>query len=215
MNIAVEKMVQDAISCTGIESIINANKTIDFFSEDFTKELLKVNMPITKFNALLKLLKKTVREYEKENKVKSVEFDKRLRKVVDEYNKRDNLIFTSEVVANFVNELSDKLIEILKDLETERKSFATFGITVEEKVFFDILVRVRDDHKFDYADEKCLILAKAIKKLVDDKSKFANWTKRTDIKNQLKMDLTVLLYKSGYPPEWNKEIFEKLLEQLN
>ncbi len=215
MNIAVEKMVQDAISCTGIENIIDTNKSINFFSEDFTKELEKVKMPITKFNALLKLLRKTVREYERENKVKSVKFDKLLRRVVDEYNKRDNLIFTSEVVENFVNELSDKLLEILKDLETEKNSFSTFGISVAEKVFFDILVKVRDDHKFEYADEKCLILAKAIKELVDDKSKFANWTNRTDIKNQLNMDLTVLLYKSGYPPEWKKEIFEKLLEQVN
>lgn len=215
MNIAVEKMVQDAISCTGIENIIDANKTINFFSEDFKKELSKVKMPITKFNALLKLLRKTVREYERENKVKSVEFDKRLRKVVDEYNKRDNLIFTSEVVSNFVNELSDKLLEILNDLETEKKSFATFGITLEEKVFFDILVKIREDHKFDYADEKCLVLAKEIKEVVDSKSKFANWKNRTDIKNQLKKDLTILLYRRGYPPEWNKEIFEKIFEQVN
>lgn len=27
------------------------------------------------------------------------------------------------------------------------------------------------------------------------------------------MDLTVLLYKNGYPPEWNEEVFEKVIEQ--
>lgn len=27
------------------------------------------------------------------------------------------------------------------------------------------------------------------------------------------MDLTVLLYKHGYPPEWDEEIFEKVMEQ--
>ncbi|MBU7006683.1 type I restriction enzyme endonuclease domain-containing protein [Phosphitispora fastidiosa] len=26
-------------------------------------------------------------------------------------------------------------------------------------------------------------------------------------------DLTVLLYKNGYPPEWDEEVFEKVLEQ--
>lgn len=27
------------------------------------------------------------------------------------------------------------------------------------------------------------------------------------------MDLTVLLYKNGYLPEWNEEVFEKVLVQ--
>ena len=27
------------------------------------------------------------------------------------------------------------------------------------------------------------------------------------------MDLTVLLYKNGYPPEWDEEVFEKVMEQ--
>ena len=41
----------------------------------------KVNLPITRFNALLKLLKKAITAYGKTNKVKSVEFDERLRNV--------------------------------------------------------------------------------------------------------------------------------------
>jgi hypothetical protein len=64
-----------------------------------------------------------------------------------------------------------------------------------------------------YADEKCVTLAKEIKLLVDDKAQFADWSTRDDIKNQLNMDLTVLLYKNGYPPEWDEEVFEKVLEQ--
>ena len=209
MNIVVEKMVQDAISCTGIENIVNTSKSINLFDETFEKELSKIKMPITKFNALLKVLRKTIIEYEHENKVQSMEFDRRLRKIVDEYNSRDNLKFTSDVVADFVNELSDKLIEIMKDLDKGRNH------PFEGKVFFDILVKVRNEHNFDYADEKCLILAKEIKALVDDKSKFTNFMNRTDIKNQLEMNLKILLYKNGYPPEWNKEIFGKLLEQFS
>ena len=61
--------------------------------------------------------------------------------------------------------------------------------------------------------EKCVILAKKIKELVDDKAQFADWATRDDIKNQLNMELTVLLYKNGYPPEWDEEVFEKVMEQ--
>lgn len=213
MNRVVENMVRDAISCTGIENIVDEHKSVDLFSEEFLAELRKVKLPITQFNALLKLVRKAITAYGKTNKVKAIEFDERLRRVVDEYNSRDKLVFTSEVVSDFVNDLSDKLIEILNDLNEDRSSFEKMGITYEEKAFYDILVKVRDAHKFEYSDDKCVILAKKIKELIDDKSQFADWSNRDDIKNKLNMDLTVLLYKNGYPPEWDEEVFEKVLEQ--
>ena len=98
-------------------------------------------------------------------------------------------------------------------MKESRESFRKIGLTFEEKAFYDILVKVRNDHGFPYADEKCVILAKKIKELVDDKAKFADWATRDDIKNQLNMELTVLLYKNGYPPEWDEEVFEKVMEQ--
>ena len=213
MNAAVEEMVQNAITCTGIENIVDDHVSVDLFSDDFLIELQKVNLPITRFNALLKLLKKAITAYGKTNKVKSVEFDERLRKVVEAYNNRDKLVFTSEVVADFVNDLSDQIMKIMQDLKEDKESFEKMGITYEEKAFYDILIKVRDDHQFPYAEEKCLVLAKKIKELVDDKAQYADWSTRDDIKNQLNMDLTILLYQNGYPPEWDEEVFDKVMEQ--
>ena len=213
MNRVVEDMVRDAIACTGIENIVDNHKQVDLFSDEFLSELQTVKMPITRFNALLKLLRKAITAYGKTNKVKAIAFDERLKAVVDAYNNRDKLVFTSTVVADFVNDLSNQLIQILKDLQDDKTSFEKLGITFEEKAFFDILVKVRDDHGFPYENEKCLELAKKIKELVDDKAQFADWSTRDDIKNQLNMELTVLLYKNGYPPEWDEEVFEKVMEQ--
>ena len=213
MNHVVEDMVRDAIACTGVENIVDEHKSVDLFSDEFLDELKKVKMPITRFNALLKLLRKAITAYGRTNKVKAIAFDERLKQVVDAYNSRDKLVFTSEVVADFVNDLSDQLIQILKDLQEDKSSFEKLGITYEEKAFYDILVKVRDDNGFKYEDEKCLVLAKKIKELVDDKAQFADWSTRDDIKNQLNMDLTVLLYQNGYPPEWDEEVFEKVMEQ--
>ena len=213
MNQVVEGMVREAISCTGVENIVDEDKSFDLFGEDFEKRLNAVKMPITKFNALIKLLRKAIISYGRVNKIKSIEFDERLRKVVELYNTRDKLVFTSEVVADFVNDLSDELIKIFKELEIDKTSFKAMGISYEEKAFYDILVKVRDDHGFVFADEKCVSLAKKIKKLVDDKLQYADFFNREDIKNQLNMDLTVLLYKNGYPPEWDEEVFEKVMQQ--
>lgn len=213
MNRVVEQMVKDAISCTGIENIVNSDEPEDLFGEKFSKELDSINLPISKFNALLKLLRKAISNYGQTNKVKAIEFDKRLKAVVEKYNERDALVFTSEVVADFINDLSDELIKIMQDLQFDQTSFEKIGISYEEKAFYDILVKVRDDHEFVYEDDKCVVLAKKIKELVDDKAQFADWSTRDDIKNQLNMDLTKLLYKNGYPPQWDDEVFEKVLEQ--
>ena len=213
MNQVVEEMVQKAISCTGIENIIDEHKSTDLFSDEFLAELNQVKLPITKFNAMLKLLRKAITAYGRTNKVKSIEFDERLRQVVDAYNSRDKLVFTSEVVEDFVNDLSEQLLQIMRDLEKDKSSFEKLGITFEEKAFYDILIKVRDNHGFPYEDDKCLVLAKKIKELVDDKSQFADWLTRNDIKNQMNMELTVLLYQNGYPPEWDEEVFDKVMEQ--
>lgn len=213
MNRAVEEMVQKALACTGVESIVDENKEVDIFSEDFLKELDKVKMPVTKFNALLKLLRKAISNYGRVNRVKAMEFGEMLKQVVDKYNARDKLIFTSEVVADFIEDLSAQLIDILEQLKDDQTSFEAMGISFEEKAFYDILVKVRDTHQFKYEDEKCIVLAKKIKALVDDKSQFADFLTKSDTRNQLNMELTVLLYENGYPPEWDEEVFEKVMEQ--
>lgn len=213
MNAHVSQMVQQAITSTGVENIINMQEREALFDEKFEAELNKIKLPISKFHALLALLKKAIGEYGKTNKVKSIEFDQRMKAVVERYNSRDNLTFVSDVVEDFINSLSDEILELLKQLQADQDSFETLGISLEEKAFFDILTYVRDAHQFDYDDEKCIVLAKKIKTLVDDNVQFSDWDMRDDIKNKLSMELTLLLYQNGYPPQWDKEVFEKVLEQ--
>lgn len=116
-------------------------------------------------------------------------------------------------LARFFSSMLSQFLKKLVALQEDQSSFQKMGISFEEKAFYDILVKVRDDHGFPYADEKCVVLAKKIKELVDDKAQFADWSTRDDIKNQLNMELTVLLYQNGYPPEWDEEVFEKVMEQ--
>lgn len=213
MNAVVEDMVAKAISCSGVESVVEAQETEDLFSDEFVEKLNSIEMPITKFNALLKLVNRAIKAYSRVNKVKAKEFDERLRDVVEKYNTRDSLQFRSEEMAEFVDDLTEQVLDILQDLEEDKNSFEEMGISYEEKAFYDILVKVRDEHGFPYADEKCLHLAKEIKKLVDDNSVYTDWAQREDIRSQLNMDLTVLLYNNGYPPEWDEEVFEKVMEQ--
>lgn len=213
MNRTVENMVQKAISCTGIESVINASSKMDIFSDEFVEKLKSIKLPITKFQALLKLLQKEINEYRRINRVKAIAFDKRLRKIVDQYNDRDHLEFSSGSVSDLVDSLAEELRHTLGDLEKDKKSFKELGLSYEEKAFYDILIEVRDAHGLSDSNEKCKMLAKEIKKIVEEKSRYADWDRREDTKNQLNTDMMVLLYKNQFGAWEDPNLFKQVLAQ--
>ena len=48
---------------------------------------------------------------------------------------------------------------------------------------------------------------------VDDKAKYTDWSRRDDIKAELKVDLIILLAESGYPPVDRDEMYNEIFEQ--
>lgn len=119
---------------------MDVTKTLGHYN-DFLAQLDKIKLPITKFNVLLKLLKKDISAYGKMNKVKALEFDERLKRVVDTYNSRDKLVFTSEVVAGFVNDLSDQLLKIFKDLQDDKTFFKNSALYTKKRLFTTFLLK--------------------------------------------------------------------------
>ena len=196
MNRRVNKMIEEAIQSEGVEEIIqigNEKENLDVLSEEYMERLSKLKLPNTKVN-----------------KVKGVDFSKRLNALVDKYNdRRDSAIFADEVLTEVANQMAD----LLKELNKEKKSFLDLGISYEEKAFYDILKAIAKQFGFEYPEDKLLKLAAEIKKIVADKSKYTDWSTRDDIKAELKMDLILVLAEYGYPPVTNDEVFKEILEQ--
>ena len=225
MNHVVENMVSEALQCTGIETVLNAEGEEELFSDKFTDELSKIKLPHTKFQLLVKSLKKAIREYGRTNQLKAQRFDERLQKVVDQYNARDKLVFANEVASQTVNsiqevvrkrlsDLTEEVLSLFRQLRKDREEFKRLGITFEEKAFYDILVDQREAHGFEYPDERCLTLARKIKELIDNSAVYADWLNNDNLKADLQAELTILLYQEGYPPEWDEEVFNRVMEQV-
>lgn len=225
MNRQVEQMLKEVLNCSGVETILNTQTEEEIFGEAFMQELDEVKLPNTKFQLLAKMLSKAIREYGRTNRVKAEYFKELLEKTVDSYNNRDNLTFTNDVTSDVVSavsdevsrkieSLTDQLLEIFNNLKSDKEEFKKLGITFEEKAFFDILVDTRNKHGFPYEDAKCIGLAKKIKGLIDGSSVYADWINNNNIRNELQNDLIKLLYHEGYPPQWSKDIFDKILGQV-
>ena len=215
MNAHVMKMMQDAIKSEGIEEVFSSEtdmdaESVDLFSDEYLQRISRIKLPNTKIKLLTQLLKKTLQDFKKVNRIKALTFEERLQVIVDDYNSR---MTDKEYVEEVLNDVADQMIELLKKLNEEQQSFEEMGIDYEEKAFFDILLAVADKYNFTFPEDKNIELAKAIHEKIKDKSKYSDWHNRADIKAEMQVDIILLLAQFGYPPT-PPEVYEKVYADI-
>ncbi|MBV6464373.1 MAG: hypothetical protein OKBPIBMD_01845 [Chlorobi bacterium] len=214
MNAKVREMIKEALQSDGVEEIFKlgdeAETEQDIFDEDYLAKIEKIKLPNTKIKLLQQLLAKVIGEIRKVNKVKGIDFSKKMQALVERYNNRDaNDILRSEVYEEMANALTDLIWEVHKEFSAGDE----LGIDFQEKAFYDILKDLCIKYDFKYPDDKMIELAKAVKDLVDGQAKFPDWNKRDDIKSALKVGLILLLDEFGYPPVERDEVYVEIFEQ--
>jgi type I restriction enzyme R subunit len=214
INAKVREMIKEALQSDGVEEIFklgNENETEqDIFDEDYLAKIDKIKLPNTKIKLLQQLLAKVIGEIKKVNRVKGIDFSKKMQALVERYNNRDaNDVLTSQVLDDFAEEITKMIWEVHKEF----KAGDELGIDFEEKAFYDILNELCVKYDFKYPNDKMIDLAKAVKDLVDGQAKFPDWNKRDDIKSALKVGLILLLDEFGYPPVERDEVYVEIFEQ--
>lgn len=214
MNAKVQEMIKEAIESEGVEEIFKLGeeqqKEVDIFDDHYLAKIDKIKLPHTKIKLLQKLLARAIDDFKKINKIKGVDFSKKLQALVDKYNERKEAdVLRSEVLEDF----TDEIIDLYYSMKKEKESFAGMGIDFEEKAFYDILKALAHKYDFEYPEDKLISLAQLVKEVVDDKAKYTDWSKRDDIKAELKVDLIILLAENDYPPVDRDEVYKEIFEQ--
>lgn len=214
MNAKVREMIKDALESDGVQEIFKhgeeAHSEQDLFSEDYLAKIDKIKLPHTKIKLLQQLLAKAIGEIRKVNKVKGIDFTKKMQLLVERYNERkEDDVLRSEVY----EEIAEHLTNLIWDVQKEFTAGDELGIDFEEKAFYDILKDLCIKYDFKYPEDKLIILAQAVKDLVDSQAKYPDWSKREDIKSALKVGLIILLDEHGYPPVERDEVYKDIFEQ--
>jgi len=213
MNAKVREMIKAALHSDGVEEIFKmgeAQGEIDLFDDDFLAKLDKIKLPNTKIKLLQQLLAKAIADFKKVNKSQGLDFSKRFKSLVDKYNERKE---QDVLVSNVLEDFTDEIIDLIRELQKEKASFADLGIDLEDKAFYDILKALARKYDFEYPEDKLLKLATAVRSVVDDKAKYTDWNQRDDIKAELKVSLIILLAEHGYPPVDRDEVYKEIFEQ--
>lgn len=214
MNAKVREMIKDAIESEGVHEIFKLGEDdqteVDIFDDNYLAKIDKIKLPHTKIKLLQKLLAKAIDDFKKVNRIKGIDFSKQMQSIVDRYNERkESDVLRSEVLEDF----TDEIIDLYHAMKKEKESFQGMGIDFEEKAFYDILKALAHKYDFDYPEDKLIHLAKQVKSVVDDKAKYTDWSKRDDIKAELKVDLIILLAENDYPPIDRDEVYKEIFEQ--
>ena len=213
MNAKVREMIKEALQSEGVEEIFKlgdeAETEQDIFDEDYLAKIDKIKLPNTKIKLLQQLLTKVIVEIKKVNRVKGIDFSKKMQALVERYNERKEDVLVGQVLEDFAEEITKLILEVHKEFSAGD----ALGIDFEEKAFYDILKELCVKYDFKYPEDKMIDLAKAVKDLVDGQAKFPDWNKRDDIKSALKVGLILLLDEFGYPPVERDEVYVEIFEQ--
>jgi type I restriction enzyme, R subunit len=214
MNAKVREMIKDALESDGVQEIFKLGDETqneqDLFSEDYLAKIDKIKLPHTKIKLLQQLLAKAIGEIKKVNKVKGIDFSKKMQTLVERYNERkEDDVLRSEVY----EEMAEHLTNLIWEVQKEFTAGDELGIDFEEKAFYDILKDLCIKYDFKYPEDKLIVLAQAVKDLVDSQARYPDWNKREDIKSALKVGLIILLDEHGYPPVERDEVYKDIFEQ--
>lgn len=231
MNRAVEKMVADALKCNSVVSILQTDVEENIFSPEFLDQLDLIKLPATKLEVLIKMLRKSIKEYKDTNKIAAEKYEELLNKTLEEYHNRRTSLSAAEAtetqaeaVDSIIRNATQQALDILSKLGEDKDSFRKLGMTFEEKAFYDILMHLRDKYNFEFGEDKkvggliindkCKVLAQKIKELIDVQSSFTDWLNNTNVRADLNKKIFFCLHNNGYPPQYNDEIFEQVMDQV-
>lgn len=231
MNKAVEKMVADALKCNSVINILDTDVEENIFSPEFVAQLDNIKLPATKLEVLVKLLRRSIEEYKNINKIAAEKYEELLKKTLEEYHNRRATLSPdeatsaqNETIDEIIRSATQQALDLLADLGEDKESFRKLGLTFEEKAFYDILIHLCDKYNFEYGEdkmvdnlivnEKCKSLAQKIKEIIDVQSSFADWLNNTNVRAELNQKLFFCLANNGYPPQYNDEVFNQVMEQV-
>ena len=129
-----------------------------------------------------------------------------MKKTIEEYHNRRKTLSEDEAgetqeqaSKDIIEEATKQALKLLEEMKENKESFRKLGLTFEEKAFYDILIMLRDQYNFEYGEDKkldgiivndkCKLLAKKVKNIIDTKSSFADWLNNTNVRNQLKLEI--------------------------
>lgn len=206
MNKYVASLLADAVQGDEVKVLTQGDDSvnvIELLSPDKIEKLRESNPPLVFVQIARELLERAIAESRKNNYLKSQEYSKRLRKILEEYNDRDEKFVADETIV--------QLVQFAQELVGDQKKADELGINGRERAFYDALVR--DKSAKDLLDDETLkLIARDLKEIVDKYAK-TDWANKEATRAKMRIEIRKVLEKYNYPPEYQRKAVDGVISQ--
>jgi len=206
MNKYVSSLLADAVQGDEVKVLTQRDDSvnvIELLSEKKIEELRKSNPPLVFVQIARELLERAIAESRKNNYLKSQEYSKRLRKILEEYNDRDDKFVADETIV--------QLVQFAQELVGDEKKAEELGINGRERAFYDALVRDKSAKEL-LNDETLKLIARELKDIVD-KYATTDWANKESTRAKMRIAIKACLKKYKYPPEYRESAIDGVISQ--
>ena len=201
---AIKQIVDEALSSDGVIDIFEAAgieaPSVGILSDEFLLEVKNMQQKNVAFELLKKLLSDEIKIRKTRNLVQGKKFSEMLESVVKRYH--NNQIDSAQVLK--------ELSEIAKELRLEDAKSEELGLSPEEYAFYSVL---KDNDSTSFLnDEKMKELIHTIVEVIR-KNATVDWSKRDDVRAQLRLTVKKILMRYGYPPDLAKMEADRVIAQ--
>ena len=206
MNKYVASLLADAVQGDEVKVLTQGDDSvnvIELLSPEKIEKLRESNPPLVFVQIARELLERAIAESRKNNYLKSQEYSKRLRKILEEYNDRDEKFVADETIV--------QLVQFAQELVGDQKKADELGINGRERAFYDALVR--DKSAKDLLDDETLkLIARDLKEIVDKYAK-TDWANKEATRAKMRIEIRKVLAKYNYPPEYQQAAVDGVISQ--
>lgn len=202
INQRINDLLKQSIKSEGVINLFADIKTeFSLFDSAFMEEIANMQQKNLAAELLKKLIQEQISIYRRTNLVKSDLFSERMNRLMNQY--RNGQLTNAEVI--------DELLKIAATISKDHKAGEQMGLTVEEKAFYDALLKPAAIKDF-YTNEALIQITKELTQTLS-KNRTIDWQKKEQARAKMRSLVKRLLKKYKYPPEGQEEALNIVIAQ--
>jgi type I restriction enzyme R subunit len=202
INERINELLKQSIKSDGVINLFSDVKTeFSLFDAAFLEDIAKMKQKNLAAELLKKLIQEQISVYKRTNLVKSELFSAKMVHLMNAY--RNGQISNAQVI--------DELLKMAAAIAEDHKAGEQLGLTVEEKAFYDALLKPAAIKDF-YSNETLVQITKELTQMLS-KSRTIDWQKKEQARAEMRSMVKRLLKKYKYPPEGQEEALNTVISQ--
>ncbi len=202
INARINELLKQSIKSEGVINLFSDVDTMySLFDPAFLEDIAKMQQKNLAAELLKKLIQEQISVFKRTNLVKSELFSEKMARLMNSY--------VNGQISNAI--VIEELLKMAAAIAEDHNAGEQLGLTVEEKAFYDALLKPAAIKDF-YSNEALIQITKELTDMLR-KNRTIDWQKRDQARASMRSMVKRLLKKYKYPPEGQEEALNTVIAQ--